>query len=401
MSATIERVSIEDVYPLVDEFGNDMASRDYSLKENQKYVAKLAESFDQETGEPDEPPVLVRDGGIYRIKTGNSRIQAMRKLGTKTFRAVIEDDSTPQEIVEAVIRTNTKKKYEAVEESRFVRQLALMNKDDYYVGKVAGIEAEKVAKVRRAAERVQDAADDMSLLRLIAIGEFEDDDHAVELLTNCSEKDFPGIEKQLRDKRRMREAIEAMETAFSERGIPVMDYRPQGLSFICQAGAPEDIPEELPDDCVAESIWGSRYNLFGTKSAEEVDPEEEARKAEAASRISMLNASNEARSEWFAAHCMEPMDLGSKASPYTYSVSNYIEEHELDIPIGPAHSIAAFLDAQFNARCIFWDGTIQDDRVDAFIELGEALEAHGYEPIPEERELTHILNEYKEAEDAR
>ena len=42
MSAVIETVSIEDVYPLVDEFGNDLARRDYTLKENQAYVQELA-----------------------------------------------------------------------------------------------------------------------------------------------------------------------------------------------------------------------------------------------------------------------------------------------------------------------------------------------------------------------
>jgi len=78
----IERVRIEDVYPVEDEYGNQYLSRDYSLKENQRYIEELAASFDQKTGEPNEPPVLVRDGGIYRIKAGNTRIMAMRSLGT-------------------------------------------------------------------------------------------------------------------------------------------------------------------------------------------------------------------------------------------------------------------------------------------------------------------------------
>lgn len=73
MSAVIETVSIEDVYPLVDEFGNDLARRDYTLKENQAYVQELARSM-RSKGIPDEMVTLVRDGGIYRIKAGNSRI---------------------------------------------------------------------------------------------------------------------------------------------------------------------------------------------------------------------------------------------------------------------------------------------------------------------------------------
>ena len=182
MGAVIETVNIEDVYPLVDEFGNDLATRDYSTKENQAYVKELARSM-RAKGIPDEMVTLVRDGGIYRVKAGNSRVMAMRELGTKTFPAIVEDESTEKAVLECVVRTNTKKKYAATEESRFVRQLTMFG-DDEYVSEVSGIEVEKVAKVRRAAEVVDDAADDMSLLRLATIGEFADDPEAVEALTN-------------------------------------------------------------------------------------------------------------------------------------------------------------------------------------------------------------------------
>ena len=55
--ASIETVSIEDVFPLEDEYGNSMARRDYTLKANKDYVKRLAESFNPETKQPDEPPV--------------------------------------------------------------------------------------------------------------------------------------------------------------------------------------------------------------------------------------------------------------------------------------------------------------------------------------------------------
>lgn len=45
MGVRIETVSIEDVFPLEDEYGNSMARRDYSLKANKDYVKRLAESF--------------------------------------------------------------------------------------------------------------------------------------------------------------------------------------------------------------------------------------------------------------------------------------------------------------------------------------------------------------------
>lgn len=45
MGRAIETVSIEDVFPLEDEYGNSMARRDYTLKANKDYVKRLAESF--------------------------------------------------------------------------------------------------------------------------------------------------------------------------------------------------------------------------------------------------------------------------------------------------------------------------------------------------------------------
>ena len=104
----IETVSIEDVFPYVDEYGNEFLSRDYSLRENQEYVHELARSMARR-GVPDEPVTLARDGGVYRIVAGNSRVMAMRELGTKRFPAVILDDEDAQAAVETAVRTNTKK----------------------------------------------------------------------------------------------------------------------------------------------------------------------------------------------------------------------------------------------------------------------------------------------------
>ncbi len=42
---TIGRVNIDDVFPWEDEYGNEFLSRDYTTKENQRYVERLAESM--------------------------------------------------------------------------------------------------------------------------------------------------------------------------------------------------------------------------------------------------------------------------------------------------------------------------------------------------------------------
>ena len=156
----IERVSIDDVYPWEDEYGNEFLSRDYSTKENQRYLGRLAESM-RAKGVPDEPVQLSRDDGIFRIVSGNSRVRAMRMIGTKEFDAVVLDDAEANEAMrratETAVRTNTKKKYDAIEESRLVQQLAMFA-DDEYVAEAAGIDVEKVKSIRKGRQAVGDDA---------------------------------------------------------------------------------------------------------------------------------------------------------------------------------------------------------------------------------------------------
>lgn len=256
---TIETVNIADVYPLYDEYGNDLASRDYSTKENQKYVDELAQSMSAK-GIPDELVTLVRDGGIYRIKAGNSRVMAMRKLGTKTFPAIVEDESTEQAIIETVVRTNTKKKYSAVEESRFMRQLQAFG-DDEYVSSVAGIKPEESKRMRRACEVVKDAADDMSLLRLIKIGEYADDPEAVEALTNCAEKDYLLIAKEIEKRRAREHAEKALIHELKARNIPISDDA-NGYELITTVNRAEMLPATLPDDTIAVPYRAGFYLLM-------------------------------------------------------------------------------------------------------------------------------------------
>lgn len=287
MTAVIETVNIEDVYPLVDEFGNDLATRDYSTKENQAYVEELARSM-RAKGIPDEMVTLVRDGGIYRIKAGNSRVMAMRKLGTKTFPAIVEDESTEQAVLETVVRTNTKKKYEAVEESRFIRQLAMFG-DDEYVAEVSGLEAEKVAKVRRAAAVVEDAADDMSLLRLITIGEFADDPEAVEALTNCAEREYQTIAKRFEGRRKKEQAASALAHDLEAKGIAIVDSA-AGYDLVANINSAAMIPADLPAGCVAMRHAKPGFFVILKPAADE---EQEA----APEKIEQIEERNEARAE--------------------------------------------------------------------------------------------------------
>lgn len=412
MGAVIETVNIEDVYPLVDEFGNDLATRDYSTKENQAYVKELARSM-RANGIPDEMVTLVRDGGIYRVKAGNSRVMAMRELGTKTFPAIVEDESTEKAVLECVVRTNTKKKYAATEESRFVRQLTMFG-DDEYVSEVSGIEVEKVAKVRRAAEVVDDAADDMSLLRLATIGEFADDPEAVEALTNCKESEYITIAKRFEARRKKEQGASALSQELEQRGIPLVDDA-AGLALVANVNKVSQIPDELPEGSVA-----MRHNIPGffmilqpapEEEQEEAVPTEEANDAQAeAEAMAILYAEGtESRRAWLAEQL--------QAQSMLPALSRLVEESESR----HAPLVRAFLDATetkrlnvgqseivllFEAMNDAPGGGILDGsgrpRTKAcrnYTDLLDAMEADGYEPSEDEQGIYQKAKDHLEGTD--
>lgn len=395
--ATIETVNIADVYPLVDEYGNDMASRDYSMKVNQDYVRELARSMAQK-GVPDEMVTLVRDGGIYRIKAGNSRVRAMRELGTKKFPAIIEDESTVQEVLETVIRTNTKKTYEPQEESCFVRQLALFASDEY-VAEVTGIEASNVAKIRKAAAIVEDSADDMSLLRLITIGEFADNPEAVEALTNCKEREYPIIAKRFEARRAKEEAAKALLKEFAARNIEIVTDA-SGLSLIANVNKVSAIPNDLPEDCVAmEHNTPGFYMLLAPKSnhSPQKTEQDNSLQAEIEAMRTLYAEGTQRRRAWLAEQLQMQSILPTLShlveineNRHCYAVKKFMEATNMSrLNVGPGEIIALFED--MNGAGMYgildFDGKPQTRACQRYTQLLCAMECDGYEPNEDEQEI--------------
>lgn len=389
--AVIETVDIEDVFPLVDEYGNSMATRDYSAKENKAYVAELARSM-RAKGVPDEMVTLVRDGGVYRIKAGNSRVEAMRLLGTKRFPAVVEDGATVAQVLETVIRTDTKKTYEAVEKSRFVRQLALFG-DDEYVAEVAGIEPAQVAKVRRAAEAVEDAADDMSLLRLIAIADFAGDEKALGRLTNCTEKDFPVIEKELRRGREVEEKSAAIAAELEAAGVRPAERQPAGWRYELSVTAPGADLDGL-EGLVAVKAWGGRWDLYREPGEEAPDPEEEERKRRRAEVDSLYGAVEESREAWLAENFLDvekcaPLIALEADRPWGWKVGGLASSMGVTVPPMPVDALQAYCEGYGNI-VLGLNGDFDKRGCKRFTALTAAMEQCGYEPCEEERRLCRM-----------
>lgn len=392
----IVEVNIEDVYPFEDEYGNQFLSRDYSTKENQRYVHELAKSMAKK-GIPDEPVQLVAEGGIYRIKSGNSRVMAMRELGTKKFPAIVYDEDDLVESIETVIRTNVKKKYEAVEESRFVQQLTMFASDEY-VAETAGMDVERVRRIRKGRDKVDDAAEDMTLWRLEAIGEFADDPEAVAALTNCTEKEYQAIAAKYRAERERSTKEGEIIAALNERGIEFGDV--SGMKLVKTFSDVSRIPDELPEGCVAacHSIPGF-FLIYSPAKGEEVSDDKEQMKAMRSALSESYAVGAQRRSEWLAenigdSNATKALAKSAQALDGRFddpTVRNFVRDAKIKpekIAVGGGEIIALFIALNktdygiCGYECKPLPGLCKN-----YVSLLDAMEAGGYEPDEEEQTL--------------
>lgn len=232
-------VNIDDVYPLKDEYGNDLARRDYSLKVNKDYVHELAAKI-KPKGEPDELVSLVQDGGIYRIIAGNSRVEAMREIGTKRFKAIVYEEMSIPDAIAVAIRTNTKKKYEASEELQNFVQLSAFASEDY-IAEQTGEDRERIKLIRTAHRLAGDQIDKMTFEWASAIAEFRDDQEAVDELTNCKESEWKSIYKDLVAMRDAANKRKDMVTKIEYYNIDLLPDAPADYLYRTMCTTPADI----------------------------------------------------------------------------------------------------------------------------------------------------------------
>ena len=169
-----------ETIPLSDIFPNEKNPRTHF-----EGIDELAASF--ENGEPFTPITVVQDGGIYTLVDGERRYRAMRKLGTKRCRALVAETQDDADVLVAMVSTNNKQQLDNVELSRGIQQ-ALMFSGVARVERASG--KKNLRRVGRAIKRVGDAAEDMSIDRLLAIDENADNPALVEALTNCKESEW-------------------------------------------------------------------------------------------------------------------------------------------------------------------------------------------------------------------
>ena len=218
----LEVVSIDDVYP-----------NENNPRKKFEGIKELAASFDlnkERPGEPFIPPILVRDGGIYHIVDGERRYRAMQSRKLSKFTANVCEDFDEANALVAAMATDDKQPLSDIEKSRGVQQMLLLGVDPKSVDKATRSKG-KAIRVNHAMLLVDDAAEDMSLDRLLAIDEFADDKQAVERLTNCTEKEWPKIADHLRTKKKRQLEYSVLRKELKKRGWKIVGHQPEGYKY--------------------------------------------------------------------------------------------------------------------------------------------------------------------------
>lgn len=293
-------VKMEDVYP--DES---------NPREDFGDIAALAESFDlnpERPGEPFTPPILVRDGGIFRIVDGERRYRALAERGAESFAANVCADMDEADSVVAMLATDDKMPLSDIERSRGVQKMLLLGVDPEKVEKAGRMERGRAAAVRRARELVDDAGDDMTLERMYAVAEFDGDDEAVKKIMNASERDWEREAAAIRTARERIAAIEALVARAEACGATIMTdedamklegYR---YDYRFNVQTPDDLERahaENPEVVFGYSkVGGAAYGYRPAADETKADPEEEARQKAAAELAGAFDAAFAELNAW-------------------------------------------------------------------------------------------------------
>lgn len=414
----LQTVNIEDVFPDKN-----------NPRKTFEGIDELAASFDlnsERPGEPFTPPILVQDGGIYRIIDGERRYRALKKRKATSFTANVCSDMDEANTVMAMLATDDKQPLSELEKSQGVQTMLLLGVDPVKVEKAAKIKG--AAKVKRALEVVDDAAEDMTLDRMIAIAELADDEDAVEKLTNCSEKEWQQVYRDIIQVKERAAAHEALTDAIDDMGIPIYDGPNEGYNFVIRVQTPENL-EGFFEDTSADGYiavdtstdFSVAYSLYYEAQEREVDPAvsreiekreilksqiDESENRRMVFYLSMLNQTRAAGG--YPPAIMNTAQLvvdEIKESKFYENVATVDEEFEMNFASKDFDDIAlvSFADDAFMVGQIWNVGQIISgvanewsiDTYANYVGVIDAFLADGYQPEPWEVELFERIRAVK------
>lgn len=352
----LKRVKTEDVYPSEGNPRRDFGDLD-----------ALAASFalnPAHPGEPMTPPLLVQDGGVYRIVDGERRWRAMRKAGTAEFDAVVCEDWGDADAALAMLATDDKKPLDDAERSRGAQRCLLLGVEPEKVERA--VRKKGMARVRRVASEIGAEAETMSLDHLLAVAEFTGQ-RAVRV-ANASEGEWVRVARECRREVESERIVAAFDEAAERLGIELhgqKSFDTAGYAYDCRADNPEAFEAKAADDPEG-AAWVLVIPTVAVPYAYRyvpADTEEQAAKAALNERVDRMDSTcREAVGSMFA-HLAERL-LGG----------DY-----------PEHAMAKAASAYLGNPA---------ERYSAYTEASEALDAAGYDGQRPDGQITGMCGAY-------
>ncbi|MFJ3395363.1 ParB/RepB/Spo0J family partition protein [Leifsonia aquatica] len=208
------------------------AQLDPNVRTEATYTAEFVESI---KAEGVREPVYARrgdDGTVY-VWDGQRRTLAAKEAGTATMLGIF--GLTPSTVKDSArildqLRTFNRSDLNQADRLAAYEQLALDGISDTVIGRAAGesrdtIKKSVMAAKSTAAKQVAKDFGQVSLDKLLAIAEFEDDENAVDRITWADDDDLAYVAQELRDERTAREVEAKLVAHYTEQGYQVFtDY---------------------------------------------------------------------------------------------------------------------------------------------------------------------------------
>lgn len=172
MDFTRERVSLADIRPSKENPRSDFGD-----------IAALADSIRATGNEPVNPPVVVRDGNVYRIVDGERRYRALKEVwrldGYHEVTVLVAGDLDAANELVAMVATDDKLRLSDAERARGVQQMLILGVDEQRVTRASRATAKQLRAAKRLAGSVKEGWQ-VTLDQLVADAlESEEDREAV------------------------------------------------------------------------------------------------------------------------------------------------------------------------------------------------------------------------------
>lgn len=254
---------------------------DQNPREDFGDIAALAASIEATGGEPVNPPVLVRDGNVFRIVDGERRYRALKTLHAEDegVDALVLDDYGEADELVAMLATDDKKALTEAERSRGVQQMLVLGVDEVKVEKASRATRGQVRAMKRLGDRLPGGRQ-LSLEQMEAAAQFEDDSDVEAVLAADEGAWRAAVVRIERKNEHAAQRAAALEWCAAQ-GIEVVEEPPEG-EFGREYKYYRDVPG-LPEDIAALYVVDSdpwMVFLMEPDDGPRETPEEAAAKAE-------------------------------------------------------------------------------------------------------------------------